>query len=99
MSQLSLFEDSPAVPKAYVPKQEHVRNHIESLHTALRDAEEWPWEPVMVALHRERTLPYLYGLLSDENEAREWRARIEAEIVRLDAAAQTAAISSHELAA
>ena len=40
----------------------------------------------MVRLHREKTFSYLCDLLADREEAAGWRARIEAEIARLDAA-------------
>ena len=87
MSQLALFEDLSA-PKVYVPKQEHVLNRLASIYAKLCEAETWPWEPVIVRAYRERTLPYLYDLLTDETEAAEWQAKIEAELARLDAAAQ-----------
>ncbi len=86
MSQLALFEDLSA-PKVYVPKQEHVLNRLRSIHAKLCEAETWPWEPVIVEAYRERTLPYLYALVTDEIEAAEWQARIEAELARLEAAA------------
>jgi hypothetical protein len=41
----------------------------------------------MVALHRERTFAYLCERLPDREEAARWRAPIEAEVARLDAAA------------
>jgi hypothetical protein len=85
MDQLALFENLPA-PNAYVPKQEHVRNRLKRIYDALCSAETWPWEPVIVRLYRERTLPYLYELLADAAEAREWRERIEAELLRLNTA-------------
>ena len=31
----------------------------------MRAAERWPWEPVMVALYRERVFPYLCEKLPD----------------------------------
>jgi hypothetical protein len=54
---------------------------------AMQAAKTWPWEPVMVELYRERVWPYLYERLPDHHEAETWRARIEAETARLDAAA------------
>jgi len=85
MSQLALFDDLPR-PNVYVPKQEHVLNRLCSIHATLCEAETWPWEPVIVEAYRERTLPYLYALVTDQAEAAEWRAKIEAELARLDAA-------------
>lgn len=76
-----------AAPPAYVPKPEHVRNRLASLLAEMRAAETWPWEPAIVALHRERTFAYLCERLPDREEAERWRALIEAEAARLDAAA------------
>ena len=84
MSQLALFEDLQK-PQVYVPKQEHVLNRLRSIHATLREAEDWPWEPVIVEAYRERTLPYLYALVTDEAEAETWRTLIEGEIARIEA--------------
>ncbi len=83
MNQLALFEDLSA-PKVYVPKQEHVLNRLASIYAKLREAETWPWEPVIVRLYRERTLPHLYASVTDETELAQWREKIEAELVRLN---------------
>lgn len=83
MTQLALFDDLPK-PNVYVPKQEHVINRLRSIHTTLCEAERWPWEPVIVELYRESTLPYLYAHVTDEAVAAEWRGKIEAELARLD---------------
>jgi hypothetical protein len=83
MSQLALFQDLPR-PTAYAPKQEHVLNQLRSVHATLREAEVWPWEPVIVEAYRERTLPYLYALVADDAEAEEWRVKIEFEMARLE---------------
>lgn len=83
--QPDLFGDA-AMP-AYVPKPEHVRNSLQSLLSQMRAAETWPWEPAMVALHRERTFAYLCERLPDREEAERWRRLIDAEAARLDAAA------------
>ena len=82
MSQLALFDDLPA-SNVYVPKQEHVINRLRSIHETLREAETWPWEPVIVELYRESTLPHLYAHVKDPAELAEWRAKIEAEWMRL----------------
>jgi hypothetical protein len=86
-NQSDLFGDAQTGPKPYVPKPEHVRNSLQSLVTKMQAAETWPWNPSVVDLHRERTFAYLCGLLPDQDEAERWRALIEAEIGRLDAAA------------
>lgn len=71
--------------KAYVPDPRHVRNRLENLLAQMRAADTWPWEPVIVRLHRDRNLPYLWGLLPDE-EAAEWRRCFHAELARLERA-------------
>lgn len=83
-AQPDLF-GAPA-PKAYVPDPRHVRNRLHDLLGQLRAAETWPWEPVIVRLHRDRTVPYLCGLLPDDEAAR-WRLDFEAEVARLQEAA------------
>ena len=83
MDQLALFEDLSA-PRVYVPKQEHVINRLRHILAQLQAAKAWPWEPVIVKLYKESTLPQLYGLLDDEAQAESFRNRIEEEIARLD---------------
>jgi hypothetical protein len=70
-------------PKVYVPEPQHVRNRLESMLSQLKGARTWPWEPVMVRLHRDRNIPYLCGLLPAE-EADRWRAKFDAEMARLE---------------
>jgi len=72
------------IPKAYVPRQEHVRNSLSSLLEKMEDADVWPWPRSMVRLHREQTFDYLCALIADENERATWQARIAAQITRLD---------------
>jgi hypothetical protein len=72
-------------PKVYVPNPQHVRNRLESLLSQLKAADTWPWEPVIVRLHRDRDIPYLWGLL-DEEEAARWRSAFAAEMERLERA-------------
>ena len=85
MSQLALFEELQR-PQVYVPKQEHVINRLRHILAELQVAEAWPWEPVIVRLYRESTLPYLYALVTDEAQAGDWQAKIEAQLARLEAA-------------
>ena len=85
-AQADLFGDNVPVAQAYVPDQRHVRNRLEDLVAQMRTSAVWPWEPVMVKLHREKTFSYLCDLLIDREEAANWRLRIDAEIARLDAA-------------
>ena len=84
MDQPDMF-GAPA-PKAYVPDPRHVRNRLADLLGQLRAAENWPWEPVIVRLHRERNVPYLCDLLTDKDEAARWRAEFAAEMARLESA-------------
>lgn len=86
-AQPDLFGDDARAVSAYVPDQRHVRNRLEDLVAEMQAAPTWPWEPVIVRLHREKTFSYLCDLLADREEADGWRVRIEAEIARLDAAA------------
>ena len=75
-----------ATPKAYVPDPRHVRNRLEGLLRQLREADAWPWEPGIVRMHRDKTIPYLLALLPDGEEAERWRADFAAEIGRLEPA-------------
>ena len=86
-SQADLFGEADALPKSYVPDPRHVRNRLIEMLSVMRSSESWPWEPVTVALYRETVWPYLYERLPDREEAERFRAEIEAEIARLDAAA------------
>ena len=75
---------SPDVAKVYVPRPEHVRNSLVSLVENMQQADVWPWSASMVRLHREQTFDYLCALILDDDERREWQARIAAQITRLD---------------
>jgi type IV secretory pathway TrbF-like protein len=84
--QADLFGDISTIAQTYIPDQRHVRNRLEDLVEQMRSATSWPWDPVMVRLHREKTFSYLCDLLADREEAAKWRSSIDAEITRLDAA-------------
>ena len=90
MDQFNLFGEASSLPPPYVPKQEHLRNRLQSILNELQAAEYWPWPPVIVRQYRELTLPYLYERLEDVEEAAHWEARFEAEISRLEAVAEAA---------
>jgi hypothetical protein len=79
-----------AAPKSYAPDTRHVRNRLQALLDEMQASESWPWDEVMVQLHRDSSFGYLCALLP-EPEASDWRRRIDAEILRLDAAAERAA--------
>jgi hypothetical protein len=72
-------------PKVYVPDPRHVRNSLERMLSQLKAADAWPWEPVIVRLNCEREVPYLCGLL-DEQEAAHWREAFAKETARLERA-------------
>jgi hypothetical protein len=55
--------------------------------SVMRSSERWPWESDTIEFYRESVWPYLYEKLPDRDEAERFRAEIEAEISRLDAAA------------
>jgi hypothetical protein len=84
--QPSLFGHEELATKRYVPKPEHVRNSLKSLLDQMRAAERWPWEGAVLELYRNIVPPQLYADLPDADEAARWRAEIEAERKRLDAA-------------
>jgi hypothetical protein len=86
VAQQSLFGEEEVAPKRYVPKPEHVRNSLKSLLDQMRAAERWPWEGAVLELYRNIVPPQLYADLPDADEAARWRAEIEAERKRLDAA-------------
>ena len=87
LAQPDLFGEADAMPKAYVPDPRHVHNRLEDMLSVMRSSESWPWEPDTVAFYRESVWPYLCEKLPNREEAERWRAEIEAEIARLDAAA------------
>lgn len=86
-AQKSLFSEEELGPKLYVPDPRHVRNRLQSLLDEMRTAERWPWEDAVLSLYRDIVMPRLCDELPDKEEAARWRAQIEAECARLDAAA------------
>jgi hypothetical protein len=84
--QPDLFGESLAPRQAYVPDPRHVRNRLNEMISVMRSSEAWPWEPDTVEFYRETVWPYLYEKLADRDEAARFRAEIEAEAARLDAA-------------
>ncbi len=86
LAQQSLFAEEELAPKRYVPNPQHVRNSLTDLLGQMRAAERWPWEGAVLTLYRDIVPPQLYAELPDVDEAARWRAEIEAEAARLDAA-------------
>jgi hypothetical protein len=87
-SQSDLFGEALAPRQTYSPDPRYVRNRLKEMLSAMRSSASWPWEPDTVAFYRESVWPYLYQKLPDHEEAERWCAEIEAEIARLDAAAE-----------
>jgi hypothetical protein len=86
-AQQSLFAEEELALKRYVPNPQHVRNSLADLLGKMCAAERWPWEGAALELYRDIVPPQLYADLPDAEEAARWRADIEAEAARLDAAA------------
>ena len=85
-ARADLLGDALVTPKPYAPDPRLVRNRLKEILALMRASERWPWESEMVALYRERVIPYFCERLP-KSEARRFRAEIEAEAARLDAAA------------
>lgn len=85
-SNLFVEEEMGPKPKAYMPNPQAVRNRLRGLLDEMRAAERWPWEGAVLTLYRDIVPPQLYAALPDTDEAARWRAEIEAEAARLDAA-------------
>jgi len=82
--QGELFAD--ATP-AFRPAPAHVLSGLERLCARLASAENWwGWTDWDIERFRNREPAYYCGLLGDEALAREWRAQLDTEITRLDAA-------------
>jgi len=75
---------APAAP-AYVVPHAIAVNTLRKTLAQLAAADRWPWDPDMKTARMDRTVPKLLDVLPPE-EAADWRARIEAEAARLDAA-------------
>lgn len=85
--QPDLFgEAAQSSQPAYQVKREHVLNRLVEMLADMRGAQAWPWSETRVTLNRETVWPYLLRLLP-EADARRWRADLDAEAERLDAAA------------
>ncbi len=85
-AQTDLFASDPAPAKTYQVNPQHVRNRFIDFLSQMQAAETWPWDGDYVETLRERTWPYLYEKLGNVQEAETWKAKLEAEAKRLDAA-------------
>ena len=82
--QPDLFDPAPA--QAYQVNPQHVRSRFIDFLAQMQAAETWPWDADYLDTLRTRTWPYLYAKLPDQTEAAEWKAKLETEAARLDAA-------------
>jgi hypothetical protein len=83
--QADLFGEAQPRFDVYVPKQEHVRNSLIDLLEKFRALERWD---AIRAWQRRDLLnapPYYCKLITNKDEAAEWRRLLETEIARLDA--------------
>ena len=89
-AQGSLFSAEPPQPALYVPKPEHVRSALRDYVAKLQgETTWWGWNDWQIERHRMQLVDYFCNLIPDPAEAAEWRARLGAEIARLDAASGT----------
>jgi hypothetical protein len=85
-AQPDLFAEI-ATKSPFRPAPAHVLSGLERLHARLAEATTWwgftDWD---IERFRTREPAYYCGLLDDAALAQDWRARLEGEIARLDAA-------------
>jgi hypothetical protein len=86
-TQPDLFGKDPK-PAAYRVNPQHIRYRFIEFLEKMQAAETWPWDGDHVETLRGRTWPYLFAKLPDAAEAAEWKAKLEVEAARLDAAAE-----------
>jgi hypothetical protein len=92
IAQPDLFGPAPqgdlfGAPPPFRPAPAHVVSGLERLHERLASAQDWwgftDWD---IERFRNREPAYYCGLLDDAALAQDWRARLDGEIARLDAA-------------
>ena len=83
--QFDLFGAAPAQP-AYQVNPQHIRNRFIEFLAAMEGAASWPGDEGHVETLKELTWPYLFAKMPDQIEAAQWKAKIEAEALRPDAA-------------
>lgn len=79
----------PAAPPAYVVPYPIAVNTLTKTLALLQGSARWPWDADMKAARMERTVPKLLDVLPPD-EAADWRARIDEQVARLNAAQQAA---------
>ena len=75
------------LPQRPVYHSQDVADKLHAFLDKMRAAASWPWKASTVSNYRETVWPSLLGKLPDKAEAAQFRADIEAEAARLDAAA------------
>ena len=85
MHQLVSFDSALEYSKPFAARQHDVRDRLRSIHEELQGAPVWPWNQGAVNTYRDRTLPFLYALLRDHEEAAAWNSAISEEMQRLEA--------------
>lgn len=94
-AQPNLFGDDQsdlfgAAPKpAYCVNPQHVINRFIDFEAQMKAAQCWPWNEFWVGEYRSRIWPYLWNKLTEigcDSEATKWKAVMEAECARMDAA-------------
>ena len=91
-TQAVLFQNGVEVitAPAYVVPYAIAVNTLRKTLAQLTAAERWPWDPDMKVARMDRTVPRLLAVLPPDEAAR-WRADLDAEALRLDAAEADAA--------
>ena len=84
-AQPALFseEDLPVQPAYDLGA---VRARLQDMLDKMRAAASWPWKAATVESYRQTVWPSLLNKIPDSTEAARWRAEIDAESARLDAA-------------
>ena len=86
--QLDMFENvRPVAPKTvFRVDPEDVRQKLAEFVDELKALEAWPWRKELVDRLHSMTWPYLFEKLQNPEEAQKWKALLEKEAARLDAA-------------
>jgi hypothetical protein len=74
------------LPRRPLHDPQEARERLQAMLDKMRAAASWPWKAATVSSYRESLWPSLLGRLADDAEAARFRAEIEAEAARLDAA-------------
>jgi hypothetical protein len=92
--QQDLFGAPQPKREVFRVNPQHVINRFIEFEALMKAAAAWPWDEDHVETLKSRTWPYLYGKLRDVDcsaEADKWKAVMDAEAHRLDAAVESQA--------